>query len=48
MGKATIPPPLRGTSLYTREALGSRVGVCEVARADMKSAPTASHRRMIT
>ena len=21
MGKATIPPPLRGTSLYTREAL---------------------------
>ena len=27
MGKATIPPPLRGTSLYTREALGGDASI---------------------
>ena len=33
-------PTLWGVTLYTRGPLDSRVGVCEVARADMESAPT--------
>ena len=33
-------PTLWGVTLYTRGPLGLRVGVCEVARADMESAPT--------
>ena len=33
-------PTLWGVTLYTRGPLGSRVGVCEIARADRKSAPT--------
>ena len=40
LARSQSPTAYRRSPLYTRGPFGLRVGVCEVARADMESAPT--------